>query len=51
MGLTRLSIQRPVFVIVLIISVIVVYQQIQYLQSKNLGYNKENLIHFDREVR
>jgi ABC-type lipoprotein release transport system permease subunit len=35
--------------LVLIISVIVVYQQIQYVQSKNLGYNKENLIHFDRE--
>lgn len=35
--------------LVLIISVIVVYQQIQYVQSKNIGYNKQDLIHFDRE--
>jgi ABC-type antimicrobial peptide transport system permease subunit len=35
--------------LVLIISVIVVYEQIKYVQSKNLGYNRENLIHFDKE--
>jgi ABC-type antimicrobial peptide transport system permease subunit len=35
--------------LVLMVSVVVVYEQIKYVQSKNLGYNKENLIHFDRE--
>jgi ABC-type antimicrobial peptide transport system permease subunit len=35
--------------LVLIASVIVVYQQIKYVQSKNLGYNKQNVIHFDKE--
>jgi ABC-type antimicrobial peptide transport system permease subunit len=32
--------------IILIVSVFVVYQQIQYAQSKNLGYDKEHLIKF-----
>ncbi|HMB98886.1 MAG TPA: ABC transporter permease [Balneolaceae bacterium] len=32
--------------VVLIISTIIVYQQIQYTQTKNLGYQKENLITF-----
>ncbi len=35
--------------IVLIISTIIVYQQIQYAQTKNLGYQKENLIFFPIE--
>lgn len=35
--------------IVLIISTIVVYQQIQFTQTKNLGYEKENLITFSVE--
>ncbi len=35
--------------IVLIISVLVVYKQIEYIQHKNLGYNKDNLIIFDKE--
>ncbi|MEM6317268.1 MAG: ABC transporter permease [Bacteroidota bacterium] len=35
--------------IVLIVAVTVVYQQIQYVQSKNLGYKKENLIRIDIE--
>ncbi|MEM8907124.1 MAG: ABC transporter permease, partial [Bacteroidota bacterium] len=30
--------------IILIVAVIVVYQQIQFVQSKNLGYQKDNLI-------
>ena len=34
---------------VLIISVIIIYQQVEYVQSKNLGYNKDNIIHFDKE--
>ncbi len=35
--------------ILLIISVIVVYQQISFVQSKNLGYEKNNVIVFDRQ--
>ncbi|MTI87905.1 MAG: FtsX-like permease family protein [Balneolaceae bacterium] len=35
--------------VVLIISTIVVYQQIQYTQNKNLGYKKENLVRFEAE--
>lgn len=34
--------------ILLIVSVVVVYKQIEYIQSKNLGYNKDNVIHFGR---
>ena len=32
--------------VVLIVSVLVVYKQIEYVQNKNLGYNKENIIYF-----
>lgn len=35
--------------VILIISTIVVYKQIQYTQSKNLGYKKENLVTFTVE--
>lgn len=35
--------------IIMIVSVLVVYRQIQFVQSENLGYNKENLIYFSRE--
>jgi putative ABC transport system permease protein len=35
--------------VILIVSVVVVYQQVNYVQSKNLGYSKENVIHFDKE--
>lgn len=35
--------------IVLIISTIVIYNQIQFTQTKNLGYDKENLIYFPIE--
>lgn len=35
--------------VILIISTIVVYKQIQYTQTKNLGYTKENLIYFTVE--
>lgn len=35
--------------IVLIISTIVIYNQIQYTQTQNLGYEKENLINFPIE--
>jgi len=35
--------------IILIISVLVVYQQIQYIQKTNPGYNKDNVIRFNTE--
>lgn len=34
--------------IILIVSVFVIYKQIQYIQHKNLGFNKENIISFQR---
>ncbi|MES2647234.1 MAG: ABC transporter permease [Bacteroidota bacterium] len=35
--------------LVLIISVMVIYNQMKYVQSKNLGYNKANIVYFDKE--
>ncbi len=35
--------------VVLIVSVLVVYKQIQFVQTKNLGYNKDHLIQFPVE--
>ncbi|MEM1122097.1 MAG: ABC transporter permease, partial [Bacteroidota bacterium] len=35
--------------IILIVSVLVVYQQISFIQNKNLGYDKENIISFPKE--
>ena len=35
--------------VILIVSVWVVYQQIEFVQSKNLGYDKDNLISFPME--
>ena len=35
--------------LVLIISVMVIYRQVQYVQSKTLGYDKANVIYFDKE--
>ncbi|MES2849629.1 MAG: ABC transporter permease [Bacteroidota bacterium] len=35
--------------IILIVSVLVVYEQMQLIQTKNLGYNKDNIIHFANE--
>ncbi|HTE32513.1 MAG TPA: FtsX-like permease family protein, partial [Chryseolinea sp.] len=37
--------------IVLIVSVLVVYKQIEYVQNANLGYDKDNVIYFDVEGR
>jgi len=34
---------------ILIITVMVVYKQMQLVQAKNLGYNKDNIIHFANE--
>ena len=35
--------------IILIVSVLVVYAQIQFIQNKNLGFNKDNVIVFDKD--
>ncbi len=35
--------------LVLIIAVLVIYRQLTYVQSKNLGYNKDGIIYFDKE--
>jgi putative ABC transport system permease protein len=35
--------------IVLIVSMIVIYQQVEYIQRKNLGFDRENLIYFPLE--
>ncbi|MDX1409160.1 MAG: FtsX-like permease family protein, partial [Saprospiraceae bacterium] len=34
---------------ILIVAVLVVYQQLRYVQSKNLGYDKEQLVYFNIE--
>jgi len=33
--------------IILIVSTVVVYQQVQYVKNRNIGYNKENLLDID----
>ena len=35
--------------IILMVAVLIAYQQIQFIQNKNLGYNKENIITFPKE--
>lgn len=35
--------------VVLIIAVLIVHQQINFVQTQNLGYNKENILHFGME--
>ena len=35
--------------ILFIVAVLVVYKQIDFIQSKNLGYNKDNVIYFEKE--
>ena len=37
--------------VLLIVSVMVVYQQIDFVQTKNLGYEKDNVLYFDMEGR
>lgn len=37
--------------IVLIVAVVVVYRQIEFVQTANLGYNRDNVIYFDVEGR
>lgn len=35
--------------VILIVAVLVIYQQIKLIQTKNLGYNKDNIIYFASE--
>jgi len=35
--------------VILIVAVLVVYKQMEYIQNKNLGYKKENIITFEME--
>lgn len=35
---------------VLIVGVMIVYRQIDYVQSRNLGYDRQHIIHFDLEI-
>ncbi|MBV6646141.1 MAG: ABC transporter permease [Cyclobacteriaceae bacterium] len=35
--------------IILIVAVVIVYLQMDFIQSRNLGYDKENLVYFERE--
>lgn len=35
--------------LVLIVSVIIIYQQLEFAQSKPIGYSKENVVYFDME--
>jgi putative ABC transport system permease protein len=35
--------------VIFIVAVLVVFKQMEYIQTKNLGYNKDNIIYFDKE--
>ncbi|MEM1135163.1 MAG: ABC transporter permease, partial [Bacteroidota bacterium] len=35
--------------VIFIVCVMVIYQQIRFVQNKNIGYNKDNVIHFEIE--
>lgn len=35
--------------LVLIVSMIVIYRQVAYVQSKNLGYDREHVVYFEKE--
>ena len=37
--------------VVLIVAVMVVYKQMQFIQQKNLGYNRDNIVYFDAEEK
>ncbi|XOV93430.1 MAG: ABC transporter permease [Bacteroidota bacterium] len=36
--------------VILIVSVMVIYKQIEFVQSKNLGYDREHVLHFNLEI-
>ncbi|MBN8856416.1 MAG: hypothetical protein BGO55_16610 [Sphingobacteriales bacterium 50-39] len=35
--------------LVLIVSMIVIYKQVAYIQTKNMGYNRDHVVYFDKE--
>ncbi|MBC9913422.1 ABC transporter permease [Chitinophaga varians] len=35
--------------IILIVAVLIVYKQIEFVQSKNVGYNRDNIVYFQKE--
>ena len=37
--------------VIFVVSVLVVYKQIDYVQHKNLGYNKDNIVYFEMNGR
>ncbi|MES2456480.1 MAG: ABC transporter permease [Bacteroidota bacterium] len=37
--------------VILIVSVVVIYKQIDYVQKSNVGFKKDNLVHFEAEGR
>jgi putative ABC transport system permease protein len=37
--------------VILIVAVMVVYKQMQYIQTKNLGYSRDNIVYFDVEEK
>lgn len=37
--------------VIFIVSVIIIYNQIKFVQTKNLGYSKDNIIYFEMEGR
>jgi ABC-type antimicrobial peptide transport system permease subunit len=37
--------------VIFIVSVLVVYKQIEFVQTKNLGYDKEHVVYFERDGR
>ncbi len=37
--------------VILIVSVLVVYRQIKYIQEKNLGYSRDNIVLFEMEMK
>lgn len=37
--------------VILIVAVLVVYKQMEFIQTKNLGYNRDNIVYFDVEEK
>lgn len=35
--------------LILMVSVMVIYEQVEYVQSKNIGYDRDNIVVFDKE--
>ena len=48
-GRRMLVISQFTLSIILIVSVVVVYQQMSFVKTKNLGFDRDNLVYFERE--